>query len=207
MEKKSFSWKLKDVLLIAIAGVLFSFLYLGTVYVGSAISAALTPKGLGVLGWEPLYGIYFMASTFAILIIQEPGVGIVAEVIASVLEVLMGNSFGPSVILNGIIQGLGVEVAFAIFRYKRFDWTPTIISAFTVTAASYIYDCIAYQYYLNPVWMILVQILIRLVSAIIFTSVITKLLCNGLAKAGVLNAYPIGQQAGSKKDYEVKDEE
>ena len=104
-DEKKFNWKLKDILLIAIAGVLFSFLYLATDYLGLAISTALTPSGWGVIGYEPAYGIYFMAAAFAVYVIQKPGVGIVAEVIAATLEVLEGNWFGPSVILTGLVQG------------------------------------------------------------------------------------------------------
>ena len=36
-----FDWKLKDILMVGIAGGLFSFLYLGMVYVGTALCTAL----------------------------------------------------------------------------------------------------------------------------------------------------------------------
>ena len=74
-------WKLKDILMVAIVGVLFSFLFLGADYVGAALTAALTPMGLGALGYQFIYGIWFMAATFATYVIQKRGVGIIAEML------------------------------------------------------------------------------------------------------------------------------
>ena len=84
-----FDWKLKDILMVGIAGVLFSFLYLGMVYVGTALCTAMTPFGMGAAGYEPIYGIWFMAGMFALYVIRKPGTGVVAEMLAALLEVLM----------------------------------------------------------------------------------------------------------------------
>ena len=118
---KKMDWKLKDILMVGLVGVLFSFLYLGMVYVGTGLTAALTPFGLGPLGYEPIYGIWYMAGIFALYVIQKPGVGIVAEMLASLLEVLMGNMFGPRVFITGAVQGFGSELGFAVFRYQRYS--------------------------------------------------------------------------------------
>ena len=39
-------WKLKDVVMMAILGVLFAVVYMAVFYGGTAISVALTPLGL-----------------------------------------------------------------------------------------------------------------------------------------------------------------
>ena len=118
---KTENWKLKDVLMVAIVGVLFSFVFLGADYIGLFLTTALTPSGWGAIGYEPPFGIWYMAATFAVYVIRKPGTGIVAELIASVLEVLMGNWFGPMVIVSGLIQGCSIELGFAIFHYKKYD--------------------------------------------------------------------------------------
>lgn len=200
-KNKTFTWKLKDILMVAIIGVLFSFLYLGTDYAGLAISTALTPVGWGTVGYEPLYGIYFMAASLAMYIIQKPGVGIVAELIAATLEVLMGNWFGPGVILTGILQGAAVELAFFLTKYRKFNQKTMILGSVSVALISYAYHFWESQYYLLAPKFVIVMALTRLVSSIIFTGIIATLLGNGLAKAGVLKAYPLGQRA--EESYEV----
>lgn len=201
--RRSFSWKLKDVLMVAIIGVLFSFPYLGTVYLGMGITTALTPFGWGAAGYEPFYGILFMASSVAVFIIQKPGVGIVAEVIAAVLEVLMGNWFGPAVILTGLIQGAAVELVFLITRYKKFDMKTMIFSAISVAVISFVYHYWKSQFYLYPIDITTVMLVIRTASSIVFTGVIATVICKGLAKSGILKAYPAGQLYAAKESLEI----
>ena len=107
------SWKLKDILFMAISAAVFGVIYLGFVYVGGGITAALTPAGWGPFGYTPFYGIFFMAATFVAYVVRKPGIGIVAELLASIIEVLLGNYFGPGVIINGILQGAACDAVFA----------------------------------------------------------------------------------------------
>ena len=86
MEK--FQWKLKDVLMIAISAVLFGVVYLGCTYAGGFLYGLLAPAGMGSLGYEPFYGIYFMAAAFGIYVMRKPGTGLIAEVLAAVIECL-----------------------------------------------------------------------------------------------------------------------
>ena len=65
-------WKLKDVVMMAILGVLFAVVYMAVFYGGTAISVALTPLGLSAFGFELIYGVWFMAATIAAYIIRKP---------------------------------------------------------------------------------------------------------------------------------------
>lgn len=113
MKEKKNTWQLNEIILIAMICIVFGVVYLGAVYGASFISAALAATGLSQLGNEILFGVWFMAATLAGYILQKPGVAVVAEVIAAVIEVLLGNWFGPMVIVAGIIQGAGAEIVFA----------------------------------------------------------------------------------------------
>ena len=77
------NWKLKDVLLIAISAVLFGVVYLGCTYIGGVLYGMLTPFGMASLGYEPFYGIYFMAGAFGIYVMRKPGTGLIAELLAA----------------------------------------------------------------------------------------------------------------------------
>ena len=63
--------KLKDILMVAICAVLFGVVYLGMTYFGSFLTTVLTPSGLGILGYEPVYGVWFMAAVFTTMVIQN----------------------------------------------------------------------------------------------------------------------------------------
>ena len=116
-----FKWKLHEVIFVAMLCIVFGVVYLAGVYLASFLSTVLTPFGLAPLANEIVFGVWFMASTLAAYILQKPGVAIVSEVLAALIEVLMGNMYGPMVIVAGIIQGAGGEIVFAGWKYKRFD--------------------------------------------------------------------------------------
>ena len=187
------NWKLKDILMIGIIGVLFSFVFLGADYLGALLVAVLTPFGLGALGYEPIYGLWFMAAIVATYIIQKKGVGIVAEMIAALIEVLMGSMFGPLVFVTGFVQGFGCELGFIVTRYKRFDTLPVVLGSIFCAICSFIWNYFSYGYYMYTLPIIAAMLVIRIISAVVF-GLIAKLLADGLAKAGVLRGYALGMK-------------
>ncbi|SCP96405.1 ECF transporter S component [Anaerobium acetethylicum] len=184
--------KLKDILFVAITAVLFGIVYLGAVYMGAALTGILTPMGLGIYGYEPFYGIWFLAAVFTTYVLQKPGVGIIAEMLAALLEVLMGNFFGPIIFISGFIQGLGSEIGFAVFRYKKYSLQSTMLAATGCTVLSFIWTGIRSQYWTLSPMVVLGIFVIRLASALIICGFGCKLLADGLAKAGVLKGYALG---------------
>ena len=97
--------------MMAILGVLFAVVYMAVFYGGTAISVALTPLGLSAFGFELIYGVWFMAATIAAYIIRKPGAALITEVLASAIELLMGNSGGATVVLTGLIRASGASWA------------------------------------------------------------------------------------------------
>ena len=194
------AWKLKDVLLIAICAVLFGVIYLGCTYAGGILYGVLTPAGMGSLGYEPFYGIYFMAGAFGVYVMRKPGSGVIAELLAAVLECLFGNYFGPIIILSGLVQGLGFEVIIALKKYKKFDKVTMVEGAVICSLVTMVYNLIIRGYNQIAVPVLLLMLAVRIVSAIIFDGFVTPVLADGLAKAGVLKGYAVAQ--GMAEDLE-----
>lgn len=194
MKAKS-SWKLKDVLMIAISAMLFGVVYLGMVYAGSYLTALLTPFGLGVLGNEPIFGVWFMAAVFTTYVIQKPGAGLIAEMTAALLEVLMGNFFGPIVFISGFIQGLGSELGFAFFGYQVYGYRSTIGAAIGCTVLSFLWTGLRSAYWTFTPGLVALIFIIRLASSLLFCGIGCKLLGDALAKAGVLKGYALGRKS------------
>ncbi len=199
---KGTRWELRDVILMAILGVVFSAVYLAVFQAGLALSTALTASGFSAFGFELIYGVWFMAATLAAYIIRKPGAALITEVLASAIELLMGNSGGITVVLTGLIQGVGAEMVFALFRYKKWDLTSMSLSAMCAAVFIFCYEL----YYLNYIALapalLIAQLLVRFVSAVVFSGVICKLAADGLARTGVLKSYPLGAIANTGKVYD-----
>jgi energy-coupling factor transport system substrate-specific component len=193
MEKKTNSWKLKEIIMVAMICIVFGVVYLAAVYLASFIATALTPAGLSPLGNEIVFGVWFMAATLAGYILQKPGVAIVAEVIAAVIEVLLGNWFGPMVIVAGIIQGAGAEIVFAANKYKKFDGKVMYLAATGSCITSFLWSFVRSGYGKFSVPFLILLFVIRLISSLVFSGLICKLIGDGLAKTGLLKGYALGR--------------
>jgi len=186
------NWKLKDIIMVAVLGLVFAAVYMAVFHLGMAIQAFLTPFGLGDIAFEFVYGIWFMAATLAAYIIRKPAVAFAAEVLASVMELFMGNAGGIRVVITGAVQGIGSEAGFALFRYKRFDLLSMCVSGMTTAVAIFLWEFVQSGYGLLNPGLLALKLAIRLVSACLFSGLAAKLAGDGLAKTGVLKNYPLG---------------
>lgn len=193
--KKLYHWQLKDILMIGIISVLFAVAYLGAVYLSIFLTTLLTPIGLSVFGNEIVFGIWFMAATFAAYVIRKPGVAVVAEMLAALIEVLMGNMYGPIVFVSGFLQGAGSELGFLVLRYKRYDWLSMGLSALGATILSFGWGFIRSGFFQLSPGLLAVMFCIRLASSLIFCAAGSKLFADALTRAGVLRGYAIGRAA------------
>ncbi len=190
--KKMTKWALKDVIMVGITAIIFGVIYLGAVHLGVYLGVLLTPVGLAVLANEFIFGVWFMAAAFAGYVIQRPGAALITEMIAALLEVFMGNFYGPIVFVSGFVQGIGTEVGFMSNGYRRAGWPQLIIGAVGATITSFIWGIVRSSFS-GLQWQLLLSIfVIRLLSALLFSAVIVKVVCDRLAKMGVLNSYPLG---------------
>ncbi len=74
------------------------------------------PFGGAVIGG----GFYFWA-VMAIYLIRKPLVGSVTMVLGGVVEILAGNPFGLPVLLFDFWEGLGPDIAYGLFKLKKFN--------------------------------------------------------------------------------------
>src|SRR5687768_8389434 len=81
---------LRDIVLMVMLGVVFGFLYWALVQAWNLLSVAMGPAG--DLAQHLLLGGWLLVAPLAIAIIRRPFVGIIAEVIASVVEVVFLGS-------------------------------------------------------------------------------------------------------------------
>ncbi len=176
-------WHTKDILLVTLTALVFGVVFTGTDYLYSALSALLTPLGLAPFANELLFGLWTMAASISGYWLKLPGAALFGELIASVAEALYGSYMGPAVILSGLIQGVGSEIGFAVFKYKRFNAVTLLIAAVGTTIFSFVYEFFKNGYGQYSTWMILALLAVRFLSVLFFNVLITFKLVKKLAKA------------------------
>jgi energy-coupling factor transport system substrate-specific component len=192
------TWKMKEVVLAVILAVACGVIYLGWSTLWIPISAIVGPVGAGFM-----FGIWVIASPIVAYIIRKPGAALIAEVAAAAVELLTGSHFGLSALLVGVFQGIGSEIAFAIFRYKRYNLFTLMLSGSLAAVGSMIYNLIAngFGYYTTEVF--LVTLGIHVISGIILGGWLAKVVVDSLAKTGVLEQYEMMKEKRKRENLNV----
>ena len=125
--KAVLKWRVVDIAVASVIGVASALIYwvvaIATAAPWSALEAII-PGLAGVFN-----GLWLFAGPLAAIIVRKPGAAVYAEVVAGVLEALMGNMWGGvETFLIALVQGLFAEIAFLIFAYRKWNLPVTILS-------------------------------------------------------------------------------
>ncbi|GGN67535.1 ECF transporter S component [Oceanobacillus indicireducens] len=193
-------WKLKEIVLMSILGVVFGIIYLAFFLVGQGIRNVLAPFGLAPFGYEIIFGIWFIVSIVAAYIIRKPGVAFTAELIAGVTEVLLGTAAGPGLIIAAAIQGLGAEFAFAITKWKDYRLRILILSGVFAAVFSFTWNLFSSGNIALAPALLIAMLAVRIISGALLAGVLGKWLSDKLAKTGVLRGYALGKEIQKKRE-------
>ncbi|MCY9092224.1 ECF transporter S component [Bacillus mojavensis] len=188
------SWKVKEIVIMSVISIVFAIVYLVFTHFGNVLAGMFGP-----IAYEPIYGIWFIVSVIAAYIIRKPGAALVSEVIAALVECLLGNPSGPMVIVIGVVQGLGAEAVFLATRWKAYSLPVLLLAGMGSSVASFIYDLFVSGYAAYSPGYLLIMLVIRLVSGAVLAGLLGKAISDSLAYTGVLNGMALGKELKKKR--------
>jgi energy-coupling factor transport system substrate-specific component len=173
----------------------------------AVVSVAL---GVAFWGWNfiyllakpilKLYGVNYLSAGFWILvsvflsgIIRKPGVAIIASVIAAAVEATVSAQWGIMSLAWGFVQGLGAELIFFIFMYRKWNLTVLILASVVSSFFSYLLDYFLYAYFQLSITLQITQLISFFVSSIFLSGFLADYLIKRLLKIGVLNNFLIAK--------------
>lgn len=181
---------LRDIVLLVMLGVVFGFLYWALVQAWNALAVVMGPAG--DLAQHVLLGGWLLVAPIAIAIIRRPFVGILAEVIASVIEVVfLGVPAGPTLLIAAALQGLGSELPFALTRYRRFGWWVYALSGVLGALLVFFYSAFRFGWFGQEI--LLLRLGMQLVSGLVLGGLLAKVIVDALKRTGVLDEFAIGR--------------
>jgi len=153
----------------------------------SVITAGYPPIG------ELQLGVWILPAVVGALLVRRPGAALLAELIAANVELLLGNTWGPTVMISGLCQGIGVEIVFLVFGYKTFGPIVAALGGALSAVIEVIYEFFSYV----PDYS-MTNKAVYMLSGIISGAVIAGLggwaLLRSLATTGVLSAFAVGRK-------------
>lgn len=186
---------LKDLVLLVVLGVIFGFLYWALVQAWTGLSILMGPAG--DLAQHFLTGGWLLVAPIAVAIVRRPFVGIIAEVLASVIEVVfLGSAVGPILFIAAAIQGLGSEIPFALRRYRSFGWGTFALSGLLGAGLVFFYSAFRFGWYGQDLFLL--RLVLQLASGLILGGLLAKIIVEAVAETGVVDNFAIGRDRLSK---------
>jgi energy-coupling factor transport system substrate-specific component len=187
------SYRTIDLVTIATLGVAFGLIFWGWDKAYEPVSTALTvihPTTVGVVG-----GLWLIAGVVGGLVVGKPGAALATELIAASMELVLpgGNQWGFSALTSGLLQGLGAELVFAAFLYRRFSLAVAALAGIVAAVFEWIYE---WNFYWTE-WDVaykLIYLGFFAVSGAVIAGLGGWLLVRALGRAGVLDAFPAGRE-------------
>jgi energy-coupling factor transport system substrate-specific component len=177
------SWRTLDIVVVAVIAAAFGVFMAGfNVVYAAAGGAAGSPLNV-------LYGIWLLPAVVAPAIVRKPGAALFAELVAASLSVLLVSQWGPDAILSGFLQGLGAELAFALFRYRRYDVLAIALASVASATLAFVHDWVLYYQGLAADVLAITGIAM-LISAAVLMPAVTAAVVRALRRAGALQGFP-----------------
>ena len=126
-------WRTREIVVAAVIAVAFGVFF----WAFGSLWAALNV--LGPLQ-NVLYAVWLLPAVVAPLVVRRPGAAGLAELVAATLSALLGSQWGITTLTSGLVQGIGAELGFAAFRYRRFDVRPVVLASVLSMAGAFFHD-------------------------------------------------------------------
>lgn len=184
MNKSRFG--LRDVILLALIGIIFGVIYFAGDFVYNAVTLALTPIGLGAAGNDFTMGLWCMAGPLSGFMLKRPGSAFLGEFLGAAGEMFLGGQWGASNLISGAVQGVASELGFTLVGYRMYNWLTILSTTATTTILTFAWDWFrnGYSHFTLPI--LLACFVIRFISMFLFCGVLVKLITNLLERAHVI---------------------
>ncbi len=182
-------WRTVDLVTTVMIGVVFGVIFIGwgsVTNLAGPLFLALPPLS-GLLG-----GFWWLPAVVAALVIRRPGAALLAELVAASVEPLLGGQWGLATLASGVIQGLGVELGFLLFAYRRPTVVPAVLGGALAGLLETPYEWSVYYPEWVPGWALLYGTTMT-VSGALIAGIGGFALTKALARTGVLAPFPLGR--------------
>jgi energy-coupling factor transport system substrate-specific component len=190
------AWRTIDLLAAAMIGVVLGVAYWGWSSGYTALEApvsSLIGPAKGLLG-----GPWLIAGVVGGFVVRRPGAALLAEFLAASVSGILGTQWGATVLLSGLLQGLGVEFALALFGFRVFSVYVAALGGALAAVFETLYEWDAYWAQLTTEWKLGYLGFFTLSGAVV-AGVGGWLLTRALAATGAIDALPAGSEAAEDR--------
>lgn len=185
-----FRWRIVDIVVASVlavaAGLVFVLWNIASNPISAPLSALL--PGLQALAG----GGWLFAGVLTALVIRKPGAALYGELVAAAVSALVGNQWGVLTLESGLVQGLGAELVFAAFLYRRWNLAVALLAGAAAGLGLAINDLILW-YPGSAAAFATIYTVAAIFSGVVIAGLLSWYVVAGLAKTGALSRFESGR--------------
>ena len=183
-------WRVVDIVVASVLAVAAGLVFVLWNIASNPISA---PLGALLPGLQALVGGgWLFAGVLTALVIRKPGAALYGELIAASVSALVGNQWGVLTLESGLVQGLGAELVFAAFLYRKWNLPVALLAGAVAGLALAINDLILW-YPGSAATFAGIYTVAAIISGIVLAGALSWYVVKGLAKTGALSRFESGR--------------
>ncbi|MET4159496.1 ECF transporter S component [Agromyces sp. PvR057] len=191
-----FRWRVIDIVVASVLGVASGLVFVLWNILSNPISA---PVGAVLPGLQAIVGGgWLFAGILTALVIRKPGAALFGELVAAAVSALVGNQWGPLTLESGLVQGLGAELVFAAFLYRRWNLPVALLAGAVSGLALAINDLILWYPGSGSAFST-IYVVAAIVSGAVLAGLLSWLAVRGLARTGALSRFASGREARTRE--------
>ena len=186
-------WRPLDIAVGAGLGAVSGLIYWSASLLSSWIFPLMTAilPGMAAL----LHGVFYFPCTLSLLILRKPGAAVYVGIISVLVEILPGNAYnGPMIFVQALVEALCAELAFGIFRYRRWTLGTTILGGLLIALA---YNAFLLAFYYQGVSPLsprgIIGTICELISGVVLAGLTSWFLFRAIGRTGALDRLASGQ--------------
>ena len=190
---RTYGWRVVDIVVTAVLGVATGIIFLGWNFVGGAGYGFLdgaTP-GLGGLA----VGIWLIGGVLGGLIIRKPGAALAVELVAASVSAALGSQWGITTLYSGLAQGLGAELVFLAFAYRRWGLVPAALAGAGAAVGEWILELFIPGNIAKSLAFNVIYLVSMVISGAVLAGGVGWALTKALAASGALSRFAAGREA------------
>jgi len=202
--RRVYRWRVVDIIVAAVIGVASGVIFWAWGLAWTPLSAALTFLGPGAAGL--LAGGWLFAGVVGGLIIRKPGAALFTEIVAGVVEMLIGNEWGYTNFIWAAIEGAAAEIAFAILLYRVWNLGGALFAGALAGLSTGLLDTTFTSLAALDAAQRWLYIGTAVLSGVVIAGLLGWLAVRGLAATGALSRFAAGRRTRVVDDGAVSDD-
>jgi energy-coupling factor transport system substrate-specific component len=183
-------WRVVDIVVASVVGVALGVVFFAWGFAYTGLEAPFKALLPGAQSFTE--SVWLVGAVMGGLLVRKPGAALYVELLAATVEALIGGQWGLLTLVSGIVQGLGAEIVFAVFRYRAWRLPVAWLAGAGAGLGLAVFELLAYYPGSSSLFATVYTVSAVLGGALV-AGTLSWLAVRALAGTGALNRFAAGR--------------